>query len=313
MGMALDRFAKKAGSKAGQYDMAYCVDATGLYAFSKSGISTTTLINISFEVLDLEFGKHGKVIRKIKEVEKEMLTKQVRHIIIQDKYRAELLTRTIGEPLDKFIYLPNSVEKGGAQRNKSQFFHKKFDIPAKTKIVLSAGMIGEAVSSLAIAKAVGAWQSNSPVKVVFHERLAGKTSMPYLNLIRKHGNDKVLLSLQPLPYDQLDELFSSADIGLAIYNDGYGDNFGMIGSASGKLFQYIKHGLPVIASDLPGLGDLVRDYDMGLVVKSTEEIPGAIETILSDYTRYSHNARKAFCEDLNMDVLLENVYEGIKN
>jgi glycosyltransferase involved in cell wall biosynthesis len=311
LGKALDRFAALAATNASKYDTAYCVDATGLYVFKKSGIRAEKVINISLEVLDLEHGEHGPTIQKVKQLEKEMLTEEVKQVIIQDQYRADVLTRTVGTPIDKFIFLPNSVEKGDGKQVKLGFFHEKFNLPRETKIVLSAGMIGEAVSSLEIGRAVGNWKPRYPVKIVFHERLAGNTSTPYLDNIRRAGKGHLLLSLQPLPYDQLGKLFSSADIGLAIYNEGYGDNFGVIGSASGKLFQYIKHGLPVIVSDLPGLGELVRDYDMGLVVKSTDEIPTAIEKIFADYKRYSDNASKAFHEDLNMDVLLEKAYAGI--
>ncbi len=312
-GQALDRFARIAGKETGHYDVAYCVDATGLYAFKKSGVTADATINISFEILDLEFGTRDETLVKIKEVERSMMKNEVDHVIIQDRFRAALLNRTLGFTIDNFLYLPNSVEKGNEDIGHGDFFLKKFNLPRDTKLVLSAGMIGEAVCSLAIAEVIGKWNTALPVRVVFHERLAGKTDTPYLERIRRSGGEKLLLSLEPLPYDQLYELFSSASVGLAIYNKEYGDNFGIIGSASGKLFQYIKFGLPVIVSNLPGLADLVRDFDLGEVVESVEDIPRAIEDVFEKYEFYSANAKKAFQDKLNMNIFLEDVWARMYN
>jgi glycosyltransferase involved in cell wall biosynthesis len=149
------------------------------------------------------------------------------------------------------------------------------------------------------------------VKCVFHERLEIPEDRGYHEKVKEAGNGNVLLSLKPVPYDELDKVFASADIGLAIYNKSYGENFSTIGSASGKLFQYIKHGVPVIVSNLPGLADLVEEYEMGIAVGSPSEIPRAIEKILEDRPRFSRNARKAFEENLNMDIHLDRVYQSL--
>ena len=67
----------------------------------------------------------------------------------------------------------------------------------------------------------------------------------------------------------------------------------------------------MIVSDLPGLADIVRHYEIGTVVKSTEQIPAAIDQIFDNYRLFSENAIKVFDEDLNMDVFLHKVYKEI--
>jgi glycosyltransferase involved in cell wall biosynthesis len=312
LGKSLNRFGEIAGRESEIFDTAFCVDATGLYAFKKSGIRAGKLVNLSFEILEINSDNCGESLKKIKYVETRMLQNEVKHVIIQDKYRKQFLERTIGKELH-CLYLPNSIRKDGQILAKGKYFHELFGLDDNVRIILSAGMIGESVSSLDIAKAIGEWETSLPVKVVFHERLPIDKTSTYLDKILSEGKGRVLLSLNPLSFDHLYKIFSSVDLGLAIYNKELGDNFGIIGSASGKLFQYIKHGLPVIASDLPGLNSLIKDHDMGVVVESPNDIPLAIEKVMADYPYYSANARKAFVEELNMDLFLEGVYKEIYN
>jgi hypothetical protein len=63
---------------------------------------------------------------------------------------------------------------------------------------------------------------------------------PYLRKIKEQSKGNLILSLNSVPYDHLDDLFSGGDIGLPIYSDSYEDNFRVLGSASGKSYQYIK-------------------------------------------------------------------------
>ncbi|HLO79808.1 MAG TPA: hypothetical protein VK166_02550 [Chitinophagaceae bacterium] len=310
---AIDRFARVIGEDQELYDTVYCVDATGLYAFKKSGVKAKKLVNISLEILDTAYGKPTKYLKKIKQVERDLMIKQVDHVVIQDEHRRQFLERTLGYSLAHYSYLPNSVKKDDRTCAKGKYFHELFGFENDQKILLSAGMISESVCSLDVSRALGSWTTKLPVKVVFHERIEITENAAYYERVKAMGKGKVFLSLKPLPYQELYKIFSSADIGLAIYSKNHGDNFGIIGSASGKLFQYIKFGMPVIASDLPGLKEIVEAYRLGVVVDSPEQIPSAVELIMGNYEQFSNNARTAFEENLNMDLFLETVYEGIYN
>jgi hypothetical protein len=310
---ALSKFASALSKNQEVYDVAYCVDATGLYSFRKSGMKAGRIVNISLEILDEEGVGQSGAHKEIKKAEREMLMEKVERVVIQDQYRADALQRSLGFQLKSCSYLPNSVRLDRDATGRSNYFHKLFDFENDQKIVLSAGMIADSVCSLALSTAIGKWNTDLPVKTVFHERIEIPGNRPYYDKVRSAGNGKVFLSLKPLPYNEVYKIFSSADIGLAIYSRSHGDNFGVIGSASGKLFQYIKYGVPVIASNIPGLRELVQDNEIGMVVNSPEDVPSAIEKVLSDWDRYSNNARKAFEDRLNMDVYLEELFQSIYN
>jgi glycosyltransferase involved in cell wall biosynthesis len=310
---ALDQFSQalKEQLRRSHYDIAFAVDATGLYVFEQSGIDASMLANISFEILKADVDDAGMLPLRLKDTEKKMLKEKVQWVLIQDEGRKLALQKSLGITIPNHLFLPNSVSGKSKGSIETNYFHKLFDLDEETRIVLSAGMISEAVCSLDIAKEIGRWSPRVKVKCVFHERLEIPEDRGYHEKVKEAGNGNVLLSLKPVPYDELDKVFASADIGLAIYNKSYGENFSTIGSASGKLFQYIKHGVPVIVSNLPGLADLVEEYEMGIAVGSPSEIPRAIEKILEDRPRFSRNARKAFEENLNMDIHLDRVYQSL--
>jgi glycosyltransferase involved in cell wall biosynthesis len=310
---SLARFSAALSQDLEIYDVAYCVDATGLYSLSKSGMRAGRIVNISLEILDKQQSDLKNIRKQIKQAESEMLRERVDRVVIQDHYRADALQRSLGFQLQNFSFLPNSVRLNQTATKRSNYFHKLFNFDIDQKIVLSAGMIADAVCSLNLSAAIGKWNTSLPVKTVFHERMEIPENKGYYEKVRLAGSGKVFLSLKPVPFSDLHKIFSSADIGLAIYSKTHGDNFGIIGSASGKLFQYIKYGVPVIASDLPGLRELVLENELGIVVKSPDEVPAAIESILSNWERFSDNARKAFEERLNMNIYLEKVYQTIYN
>jgi glycosyltransferase involved in cell wall biosynthesis len=312
-GVALDRFAEKTSEEKEEFDVAYCVDATGLYTFKKSGIKARKTVYISFEILEILKGSTFENLTRIKQLEKDIIKTEVDLVMIQDVYRRKFLERTLGYELKKVSYLPNSVMLEGSSSVKGRYFRDMFGLDANQNLVLSAGMISESVCSMEIAGVMGSWETDLPVKMIFHERMLIPENRNYYQRVEHAGKGKVLLSLNPLPYEELSKVFTSADIGLAIYSKEHGDNFGIIGSASGKLFQYIKYGLPVIVSDLAGLRELVEDHQMGIVVNSPSGIPAAIEGIMKDYDRFSNNARKAFEDDLNMDLFLGQVYSAVYN
>lgn len=60
---------------------------------------------------------------------------------------------------------------------------------------------------------------------------------------------------------------------------------------SGKLFNYFAAGLPVVASDVPGLSS-VRDHDAGVLLDppSPEAVAAAVRTIAADHARFSRGA-----------------------
>ncbi len=105
----------------------------------------------------------------------------------------------------------------------------------------------------------------------------------------------------PVAYDELLEWTASADIGLILYPPDYSLNVKMC--LPNKLFEYIMAGLPVLATQLDAVADILDTYKVGRTVSSTnaEDVGTAISTLLADRTlleKIHQNALEAAQDDL---------------
>ena len=86
-----------------------------------------------------------------------------------------------------------------------------------------------------------------------------------------------------------------------------------------KLFEFLMAGVPVLASPLDDVADIIKSYDVGQVVSSLApaDIGTAINAMLTDQhalDRMHSNALKAAQEDLNWEKeqqQLVHLYYGI--
>lgn len=297
------------------FDATFCVDTIGLFAHRKSRMKSEKIINLSLEILD-DFESDKEWLNKvIKKNERHYLKEKVILTLIQDNFRWEIYKRINHIVADDFLLLPNSARMNSENEKiqKSDFFYKKFNLDPETIIVLSAGMICDEVCSYEIAQVIGNHNFRDKTKIIFHNRIQNDTIRQlYIEKVRLIGKNNLCLSLDPVLFSELHTVFNSAQIGLVIYNtDNEDENFSSIGAASGKLYQYIKYGLPIIASKLEGLEKIVAEHDLGIIVNSPIEIPLAIEKICLNYQYYSNNAKRAFEKKLNIDIYLDDVYEKI--
>ena len=97
---------------------------------------------------------------------------------------------------------------------------------------------------------------------------------------------------------------SSFDIGLALYfpdqNVGahFGKNIEFIGHSSGKFSLLSMLRIPIICSANNSFLKLKESYDFGIVINSVSEIDKALDSIYSDYDRYSYESRRMYEEIL---------------
>lgn len=301
-------------SKEDFFDVTFCVDTIGLFAYQKSKMKSKKIINLSLEILYDRKKSSDWLNMILKKNERNYLIQKVSFTLIQDHFRWQIYKRINNISDDKYILLPNSIRMNLEKEKikKSDFFYNKFNLDPETLIILSAGMICDEVCSFEIAQAVGNYNFKNKTKIIFHNRLKNANENPYLDEVRAAGKENICLSLDPVLFSELHTVFNSAQIGLVIYNTNNTDeNYNSIGAASGKLYQYLKYGLPIIVSNTEGLSELVLENDLGVIVDSPLDIPLAIEKITSNYHCYSDNAKTAFERKLNIDIFLNKIDELI--
>lgn len=237
-----------------------------------------------------------------------------RGLIIQDEDRFKTFCQYYVCQPERVFYLPNSTLAAPEyETNQKNYFREKFNLSEEEypHLILQAGMISDAVYSFALAKAFTEIENCA---LIFHERQLRRETDPDIQALRKINSKNLFLSLEPLPYNEVDKIFNAPTIGLAFYAD-IGNNFSQISMASGKLPQYLKWGKPILVNDLPSLSQLVEKYQCGIVIKNPsdgKEIKTAIQQIVSNYTYYSRNAKACFAAEFDFSKKMQPILDFIK-
>jgi glycosyltransferase involved in cell wall biosynthesis len=134
------------------------------------------------------------------------------------------------------------------------------------------------------------------ITIVMMGKGEGSTQSQLEALITREGVADLVKILPPVPYAELLNWTASADLGLIIYMPDYSLNVRMM--LPNKLFEYLMAGLPILASPLEAVEEIIRAYDIGQVVSSLapEDIGSAINAMLANtevLARMRHNALEA--------------------
>ncbi|MDM9379628.1 hypothetical protein QUB80_02785 [Chlorogloeopsis sp. ULAP01] len=296
------------------------VDTNGsIVALLKSYIFKQKFAYLSLEISPLSYFRKFSKLVKIVEF---LAYRKAESIIIQDKDRFKSLCSYNKFQHHKVFYLPNSsssidddVYQCINDVDNSNYFRNKFNL-SKDKfpcIVLQAGMINDMVFSKEIAYAFNYIDNGSAL--VFHERERRDIREPYIKYLKETNSKNLFLSLDPLPFEEIYKVFTSATIGLAFYRE-VDDNFSQIAKASGKLSFYLRYGRPVIVNSLKSLSELVQKYKIGVVIQNPSEpaeIASAIKQILDNYDFYCKNARICFAEEFDFANQVKPVLTDIRS
>lgn len=101
--------------------------------------------------------------------------------------------------------------------------------------------------------------------------------------------------INTVPLAELPQYTASADIGVQPIENTCLNHFT---TDSNKLFEYVQAGLPVVASDLPEIRRVVREHELGLLVRPghTASLVAALRALVEDGAlrqRYSARSRTA--------------------
>ena len=213
-------------------------------------------------------------------------------LVIQDHER-ELALCDENDDLDcPTILIPNSPRGELAEGITRDHFHRQFGLDPTTRVILHAGSVCEGMRSSDLAASAANWPADCVL--IFHSHTPIDLETHYYRDIVASGNGRVLISTQPVAYDELDALVASADVGIVIYDSTLGPNFQLLAGASGKLSHYLRCGVPVISIDNPSIARVLNEHACGIGVDRVDEVTGAVNAILADHQAYRTRATATY-------------------
>ena len=114
-----------------------------------------------------------------------------------------------------------------------------------------------------------------------------------------------------IPYDEMMQYTFNADVGVTLDKD---TNINYRFSLPNKIFDYMKAGIPVLASNLKEVANIVHTYDVGVVINnhSPVTILKGIHEAIAKKELYGANGKKAI-ETISWDNDIEKVKDVYKN
>jgi hypothetical protein len=270
----------------------------GLFAaWAVSLLRRTVYINYQTE-LYIGDKLNTRAARLFKAIERRAARKALL-TIEHDPQRCELLCADLGVPMERVVVVPNAPV-GPARAVASAFLHQRLGLPLDMHLLVCPGTLSDAFQSKQVV--VAAQGLPEGWRCVLHSAQPRSEDEPYIRELRALNTwQRVVLSLQPIPYSQIDALMGSARAGIVLYASELGQNTATVGLASGKLSHFLKIGVPVIVSPLPGLADFVLQHRVGLVLERPEQLPELLARIEADAEGYRARALQCFDGQLSYE------------
>jgi glycosyltransferase involved in cell wall biosynthesis len=300
-------------------DIIIAIDESGLIAgllvrmFSKE--PKPKIIFWSLET-GLVIGKSSLFLLRFHELLFSLSCRFTDIVVTQEESRLADLEKKISHKIRSVpkIFIPHSPLGRSNEKNcnsRSDFFHKMFSLSKIDKVILHAGWIHDGMCVDKIALSSKLWKPE--FRLVLHEREKRSPKEDFIRHVSKLSGNRALLSLNPVTFDRIDEVISSAHIGLIAYDSKYGAGRVNIRKSSGKLAQYLKCGVPVIALKLPGYEEMFTKYKCGLVFESFDQIENCIDTIMAEYQSFSVEALRCFSEEFDFNKFFSPLLNHLEN
>jgi glycosyltransferase involved in cell wall biosynthesis len=210
--------------------------------------------------------------------------------LTQDAQRGVILANDLGLPRDRIGIALNSPI-GPALAERSDYLQRRLGIDASRNIVLAIGSLMREHWVDRILSSVDEWPEE--YVLVLHGWIPDRDFATLVRAEAAKRPGRVFVSTDLLADSDKYQVFQSAGIGLVCY-DPTDDNLKYAAGSSGKLFDFMRVGVPVIANDVPGMRELVEDNSCGIVVPSAGLIGQAIRTLQINYRAHSQAALAAY-------------------
>lgn len=210
--------------------------------------------------------------------------------LTQDTQRGTILAADLGIPSSKIGVALNSPI-GPPLPQRSGYLQRKLGIQDGKTVILAIGSLMRETWIDKILASVDAWPPEAVL--VLHGWIPDPEFAAHVRAETARRPGRVFVSTELLPDAEKYEVFQSATIGMVFYEPA-DDNLKYAAGSSGKLYDFMRVGVPVIGNDIPGMRGLVEGNSCGIVVASAAGIAGAIGRILADHPRYGRAAAAAY-------------------
>lgn len=227
---------------------------------------------------------------------------EIDQVLTEDQYIAQsaLLTITQSENRKKVLesvyklaknnihILPNSCFGPIIDKNK-QYFNELFELDKNIKIVLCIGTLNMDTCVDKVIKSIS--NLDSDYCLVLHGWFTDKEIRNIYYQFKEKYPGRIFHSNKILSNKDL--IYQSCDFGIVTYNP-TSENLKYSMGASGKMYEFLKCGVPLIANDIPDAKNLIEDTGCGLVTDDFKMIPQLLNKINSNYDYYKKNCYKQF-------------------
>lgn len=226
---------------------------------------------LSYEIL---FDNELKVLNNPTDIKNKQKTadacKNIHFAIVQDEVREKILSEEYQIDKEKVLLMP-VAGTGIKKLDKTNYFHKKLDIPSDKKILLYMGWMDDL--QLKRLSEFSAYVPENWVLVI-HSRYKYNGEIP-----DGFRRDKIYLSFDS-PIENMDDmgiLLSSVDAGFCSYEPTYktpftGDNIKYIGLSSGKASTFLQYGVSLVIENMNIWDTLVVENNIGILLETAEDL-----------------------------------------
>ncbi len=202
-----------------------------------------------------------RFIRRVAVMLLKMMLRRCDGVVVTSPYHGTELQRRYGGPVPTLVRnIPVYQSPLASDR-----LRRCLNLGAETRIALYQGLF---LKGRSLDRLVYAARFLAPNQVIV--LMGSGEAQPQLEaLICEQGVGDRVKILPPVPhYEDLLEWTASADLGLVMYAPGWSVSVQLC--LPNKLFEYLMAGLPVLATSLDAIVDIIKTYDVGCVVGSED-------------------------------------------
>ena len=211
-------------------------------------------------------------------------------LLTQDEKRADILAR-LNRIDRRRVHVAYNSAPGRPTPEKKDYFHRALAIPPDRKVVLATGTLLPIHGIDDIVDSVVDWPAECVL--VLHGWIPDRQFEQVLRDRVAAFKERIYLSTAILDQDRKNDIFQSADIGLVFFRP-EGVNYKYAAGSSGKLYDFMRSGVPIIGNNIPGMRALVADNGCGAVVADAAGIGPALPELLGRYADCRRNGLNAF-------------------